>query len=51
MFAGWVMCVAMRLFEKGKITHKLRWGGDWSMDWYTEDQSFFDGVHFELVPL
>ena len=50
MFAGWVMCVAMRLFEKEEITHMLRWGGDWNRNWYTTDQSFFDGVHFELVP-
>ena len=50
MFAGWVMCVAMRLFEEGQITHTLRWGGDWNRNWYTTDQSFFDGVHFELVP-
>jgi peptidoglycan L-alanyl-D-glutamate endopeptidase CwlK len=48
-FAGWVFCVAARLFEEEKISHQLRWGGDWDQDTYTEDQDFNDLVHFELV--
>lgn len=50
-FAGWVFCVAARLLEEGRVTHKVRFGGDWDSDTYTEDQSFNDLVHFELVPL
>ena len=48
-FAGWVFCVAAKLLEEGKITHKLRYGGDWDADTYTDDQDFNDLVHFELV--
>lgn len=48
--AGCIMMVARILFNQGKITHKLRWGGDWDQDGepYT-DQTFQDLVHFELV--
>lgn len=28
---------------------RLRWGGDWDMDFDFYDQSFMDLVHFELV--
>lgn len=28
---------------------KLRWGGDWSMDGITTDQTFNDLIHFEFV--
>lgn len=28
---------------------KLRWGGDWDMDWEHTDQTFNDLPHFELV--
>ena len=28
---------------------ELRWGGDWNMNNSTEDQSFMDWGHFELV--
>ena len=51
MFAGYVVCVAMRLLETGAITHKLRYGGDWDSDTRTEDQRFDDLCHFELIPL
>lgn len=47
--AGFVMCVARRMYEQGKITHKIRWGGNWSMDDDPTTDSFFDGGHFELV--
>jgi peptidoglycan L-alanyl-D-glutamate endopeptidase CwlK len=43
-FAGFVMGVATSLGIK------LRWGGDWDMDYEAmTDQSFQDLVHFELV--
>lgn len=28
---------------------RIRWGGDWDMDGSTEDQTFMDWGHFELV--
>ncbi len=43
LFAGFVLGVAR---AQGI---KLRWGGDWSMDWTTKDNTFFDGPHFELL--
>lgn len=48
-FAGYVMATANKLFEEGKISHKLRWGGDWDGDGQTKDQSFHDLPHFELI--
>lgn len=48
-FAGFVMGVAERLHLEGKISHKLRWGGDWDKDFDFNDQRFNDYVHFELI--
>ncbi len=48
-FAGWVMSVVQRLKYEGKITHSVRWGGDWDSDRDLRDQDFNDLVHFELV--
>ena len=43
-FAGFVMGIAV---ARGI---RLRWGGDWNMNRNLKDQTFFDLVHFELVP-
>ena len=52
-FAIFVLATAERLFEEGRIAHKLRWGADWDQDGIRvdkdQDESFFDGPHFELV--
>lgn len=48
-FGGYVMGIAQRLKEEGKITHSLRYGGDWDSDKDIDDQTFNDLVHFELV--
>ena len=48
-FGGYVMGIAQRLKDEGKITHSLRYGGDWDSDKDINDQSFNDLVHFELV--
>ncbi|WP_232367585.1 M15 family metallopeptidase domain-containing protein [Alteromonas pelagimontana] len=48
VFAGFVQCVARQLYAEGKITHLVRWGGDWDMDGQTLDQKFNDLPHFEL---
>jgi peptidoglycan L-alanyl-D-glutamate endopeptidase CwlK len=50
-FAGYVSCVAVRLMEEGKITHRVRWGGDWDSDRHMDDQDFNDLCHFELIPM
>lgn len=48
-FGGFVMGIAQRLFDEGKITHKIRYGGDWDSDKDINDQKLNDLVHFELV--
>jgi peptidoglycan LD-endopeptidase CwlK len=48
--AGIIHAVSEILFSSGKITHKIRWGGNWDMDGVILiDQSFDDRPHFELV--
>lgn len=42
-FAGYVQGVAETLGIK------VRWGGDWNMNFNLKDQTFFDLPHFELV--
>jgi peptidoglycan L-alanyl-D-glutamate endopeptidase CwlK len=49
VFAGYLMRIADELLEKKLITHRLRWGGDWDGDGRTNDQTFVDLPHFELV--
>jgi peptidoglycan L-alanyl-D-glutamate endopeptidase CwlK len=48
--AGLIHAVTEILFQEGKITHKIRWGGNWNMDGtILIDQSFDDRPHFELI--
>lgn len=42
-FAGMVMALA------AEMGIKLRWGGNWDMDYDLNDNTFMDLVHFELV--
>lgn len=48
-FAGYVMGIAERLKQEGKMTYSIRFGGDWDRDKDINDQTFNDLVHFELV--
>lgn len=48
-FAGYVMGIAQKLKDDGKITHAIRYGGDWDGDKNIDNQSFNDLVHFELI--
>jgi hypothetical protein len=43
LFAGFVLGVA---YQKGI---KLRWGGDWNINWFVDDNKFDDFPHFELL--
>lgn len=43
LFAGLVLGIA---HERGV---KLRWGGNWAMDWNVKNNTFDDLVHFEIV--
>lgn len=47
-FGGYVMGIAQMLYEQGKISHKIRYGGDFSMNNRVSDEKFLDTVHFEL---
>jgi len=48
-FAGYVMQRAVSLKEEGKISHALRWGGDWNQNTHIKDEDFKDFGHFELI--
>ena len=48
LLAGYMFQASVELYNKGLITHKLRWGGDWDSDKEFKDQSFDDLPHFEL---
>lgn len=49
--AGTVNAAAEHLLDRGEITHRVRWGGNWDGDGQViTDQKFNDLVHFELVP-
>ena len=46
---GMFVAVAEILKAQGKITHSVRWGGDWDGDGEFTDQSFDDLGHVELT--
>lgn len=48
-FAGFVMAIAERLRAEAKITHEIRFGGDWDRDTNVTDETFLDLVHYEVV--
>lgn len=47
LLAGIVLGMAKVLLDQGKITHRIRWGGDWSENFITKDEKFSDMPHFE----
>lgn len=49
LFAGFVLGVAARLRAEGRMTHGVRWGGDWDQDTQVSDNGFDDLLHFELT--
>lgn len=49
VFYGIVRVVVDQLLASGKITHKIRWGGDWGCNDNYNDQKFNDLDHFELL--
>jgi peptidoglycan L-alanyl-D-glutamate endopeptidase CwlK len=48
-FGGFVMGVAHRLFEEGKVAHKLVYGGDFNQNERISDDNFKDYVHFQII--
>jgi peptidoglycan L-alanyl-D-glutamate endopeptidase CwlK len=49
LFAGKVLGIAQMLYEQGKISYRIRWGGDWNNNGNMNDETFIDGEHFELI--
>jgi peptidoglycan L-alanyl-D-glutamate endopeptidase CwlK len=50
-FAGYVLGVANRLKEEGKISHSIRWGGAWNGNFQEiPEKGFQDLPHYELIP-
>jgi len=48
--AGLIDSCSQELFNKGEITHKVRWGGNWDSDGIIIfDQNLDDMPHFEIV--
>jgi peptidoglycan LD-endopeptidase CwlK len=49
-FGGFVMGIAIKLKEEGKMTHSIRWGGMWDgLGKLNTPKMLNDLVHFELV--
>jgi len=49
LLAGIVLGIAKVLKDQGIIKSTIRWGGDWSMNNITKDESFSDLPHFEVL--
>lgn len=50
--AGFVMGIAERLYKEGKMTYRVRYGGDWNRNYNIDDEhGLRDLVHFELITL
>lgn len=48
--SGIIKAVSELLYKENKISHQIRWGGNWDRDGIIlKDQSFDDLVHFELI--
>lgn len=48
--AGLITAIAIELYNKGRIKHWIRWGGNWDMDGeIITDQNFDDRPHLELI--
>lgn len=49
-FGGYVLGIAQKLKDEGKMTHSVRWGGSWNgLGELDTPHQLCDMVHFELV--
>lgn len=49
-FAGYVLGIAQKLKDEGRITHGIRWGGSWDgLGELNSPGQLDDLVHFELI--
>lgn len=46
--AGIVRGIATSLYLQGKISHLVRWGGDWDGDFDVREKQWDDSPHYEL---
>lgn len=46
---GLLVGLSRQLYAEGKISHVVRWGGDWDSDGKFTDQTFHDLPHIELI--
>jgi len=46
-FAHLVLAVANRLYYEGKMSKRIRWGGDWNSN-KIKDEKFYDLPHYEI---
>ena len=46
---GFVIGIAKRLLAENKITHDVRYGGDWNKNGKITDNNFDDLYHIELI--
>jgi peptidoglycan L-alanyl-D-glutamate endopeptidase CwlK len=50
-FGGYVLGIAQKLKDEGKMTHSIRWGGSWNgLGKLNTGNMLNDQGHFELVP-
>jgi peptidoglycan L-alanyl-D-glutamate endopeptidase CwlK len=49
-FAGYVKACADQLYRIGTISHRIRLGADFDMDFDVTNDSFRDEPHIELIP-
>jgi peptidoglycan L-alanyl-D-glutamate endopeptidase CwlK len=47
-FAGFVLGIAQKLLDEGKMSHKVISGLDWDADTELKDTTFVDHPHFQL---
>ena len=49
-FGGYVLGIAQRFKDEGKMAHSIRWGGSWDgLGKFNSERQLNDLVHFELV--
>lgn len=42
--------VSDAMFKSEEMLYlKIRWGGDWNQNGHSDDESFYDGPHFEIL--
>ncbi len=50
-FAGYVLGIAQKLKDESKMTHSIRWGGQWMRNLSEIPQKGFQDIdHYEIVP-